>query len=822
MRDLPGKNEDAASAQWLAYSASAYRLAAHLLGSGSAADDVVQHACVDFFQKPRTNPPPDDERAWFLRIVACKAYDHIRNEARRKKREAAVAIMLSDTQTEPRPDPELVAELRQALRQLDEKYRLALALCIQEGLTHREAALVLDISERTVFARIQEGLERLRGMLGGREKKLDPALMLSGLAAAAPEVPAAFTASFKTIVAQSAAKAVLAGAAAATTTNATLGGLLVKISLGLAAAALLTAGVLNAPWGVGAEKPGDTPPPAADEKTANGSPGRSVTDHVGNKWLLEDWKQGDVKFPAPADPKEYAQWLEKAGRPYPKDLKQREEWYLKKNGEHWDGPRHAARTMTPGVWKWEVCFLIPGGLKIRDGMAGSMQVFAPGGGEATDLYAGLLTSWYHYNPATKIGTFIGAMDQEGFVDGLNDKARLMLKDESGRCPSLDDTTGRLYFAQAEPGKDKKLRYVEKLLPYTENGKEVLLPAVLDYEDFYKQVKGPNGGALTPVMKDGKRAEPSFAVRTTPAKGFFRPGGGTMNAGFGSRDLLTPDGTGAWAAADWDSMRSMANLRLVEIATGKAVRDLKTINVPPDVGGHGGVCMGLDGNIHMAQHGGCGAYPMRLFSLDTQTGKVTTLYDSVWNWTEANGSLGDWGKRARGQTFYTMHTRGPWNWDGPADAESLAAPSTLYQTQCPRTGAIFNGGWDNAGIRCYHDGFVTSLAYGDQMMRQPNSSDLVYGRPEWKGQFVASLGSLATATEIAPNGDIYIQDGFHNELWLAKEKDVRVIRIYRTDWPKEQPPYGYGEKHMPKAKLKELMLEYCKNYIANYAELSKIY
>jgi hypothetical protein len=610
----------------------------------------------------------------------------------------------------------------------------------------------------------------------------------------------------------------------------------VKISLGLLAAALLTAGILSPCSGEGAEKPGgDTPPPAADEKAANGSAGRGATDHAGNKWLLEDWKQGDVKFPAPTDPKEYAQWLEKAGRPYPKDLKQREEWYLKKNGEHWDGPRHQGRTVSPGVWKWELLFLIPDGLTLRkkpndpangkscdqDWMGvfeSSMQVFAPGGGEVTDVYAHLHSSWYHYDPATKAGTFVGNKNFDGFVDGLNDKARMDLRGGGwGRWPTMDRVTGRLYFEQ-QKNNERQMRYVEKLLPYTENGKEVLLPAVLDYEDFYKQVKGPGGGALAPVMKDGKRAAPSWAVRTTPAKGFFRPGGGSMNAGFGSRDLLTPDGKATWAAADWNSMRSMAKLQLIDLATGKPVQEL-TPRIPQDFGGHGGVCMGVEGNIHMAQHGGCGQYPMRLFTIDTQTGKLTTLYDSAWAWISPAGTLPEW--KNLWKQFVKQHAAT--TWDGPADASSLSAPSTLYQAHCPRTGAIFNGGWDNTGIRCYHDGFVTSLANGEQTMRMGGDmASKVYGRPEWKGQFVTALGSFGTKPEISPNGDLYIQDGCHNDPWIEKEKDIRVVRIWRTDWPKEQPPYGYGEQHMPKAKLKELMLEYCKNYIANYAELSKIY
>jgi RNA polymerase sigma-70 factor (ECF subfamily) len=844
MREERELQDSSETVSCLAYSAAAYRLAAHLMGFDEAVEDVVQQAYVDFMQKPRSSPPPDNGRAWFLRIVAHKAHDFVRGEARRRKREAAVASQLSDSQANTQPDSELVGELRQALRQLDEKYRLALALCVQEGLTHREAALILDIPERTVSEHIKVGLERLRKMLGGREKSLEPALMLSGLAAAAPEVPSAFAASIKTFVGEAAAKAALAGSATAAASSATLGGLLVKISLGLAAAALLTVGVLNTRGGSGAEKPGgDTTPPKPgaepSAKAANGVMGRSVTDRSGNKWLLEDWKQGDVKFPAPTDPKEYAQWLDKAGRPYPKNFKQREEWYLKKNGENWDGPRHQGRTMTPGVWKWEVCFLIPDGLTLRnrpidpangkssekDPMGvfeSSMQVFAPGGGEVTDIYAHMHSSWYHYDPVTKVGTFVGNKDLDGFVDGLNDKARMDLRGGNrsggwGKWPTMDHVTGRLYFEQQHPNDERQMRYVEKLLPYTENGKEVLLPALLDYEDFYKQVKGPGGGVLTPVMKDGKRAAPSWAVRTTPAKGFFRPGGGTMGAGFGSRDLLTPDGKAAWAAADWDSMRSMAKLQLIDLATGKPIQPLSP-RVPPDIDGHGGVCVGLDGNIYMAQHGGCGIHPMRQIVIDTKTGKHTILYDSMWGWSDETGRAKDWETRWR--EFQEIHKTT--TWDGPADAMSISAPSTLYQTQCPRTGAIFNGGWDNTGIRCYLDGFVTSLANGDQIMRQPNISDLVYGRPEWKGQFVAALGSFATKPEIAPNGDLYLQDGCHNEPWVANEKDIRVIRIYRTDWPKDQPPYGYGEKHMPKAKLKELMLEYCKNYVANYAELSKIY
>jgi hypothetical protein len=57
--------------------------------------------------------------------------------------------------------------------------------------------------------------------------------------------------------------------------------------------------------------------------------------------------------------------------------------------------------------------------------------------------------------------------------------------------------------------------------------------------------------------------------------------------------------------------------------------------------------------------------------------------------------------------------------------------------------------------------------------------------------------------VAPNGDLYIP---------ITGKPQRVLRVYRTDWPKEQPHYGYGERFLPRKKLEELMLEYAKEYI----------
>jgi hypothetical protein len=175
----------------------------------------------------------------------------------------------------------------------------------------------------------------------------------------------------------------------------------------------------------------------------------------------------------------------------------------------------------------------------------------------------------------------------------------------------------------------------------------------------------------------------------------------------------------------------------------------------------------------------------MFSIDPKTGAVTMLYDSM-------ASDGSW-KKVRSKKIVI---------DGQSNAKSLVFTSTLWQVQCPRTGAIINGGWDNSGIRRYHDGFVTTIVNGDWY----NIS-----RPGWENAPGFRHGN--SNPSVAPNGDLYVPD---------VNSDVpRILRIYRTDWPDEQPVNGYAEKFMPKERVESLMLEYARKYIENYEENSKI-
>ena len=107
---------------------------------------------------------------------------------------------------------------------------------------------------------------------------------------------------------------------------------------------------------------------------------RYEKDFKGQEWALTKWKDGT--------------------RPYPKDLKKREDWYRERNGEDWKGKlyRWGRNTifeksiMSPGVWAYEV-YWMDGMMKHyrkgpgRGWTAPNPQVFSPGGQEVvSDMY----------------------------------------------------------------------------------------------------------------------------------------------------------------------------------------------------------------------------------------------------------------------------------------------------------------------------------------------------------------------------------------------------------------------------------------------------
>jgi RNA polymerase sigma-70 factor (ECF subfamily) len=254
----------------------AYLVALRALGDPALAEDAVQEAYARLLRGPLPDLLPGQRWAYWLKTVHGTAVNLAKSSAARRRREEEYVMVAQ--QTASTPDQEMVsAELARAVRvvlaALPVDERQAVSLCCEQGLTHREAAEILDIPERTVSDWVNRGLDKLRQMLvaGGFAAGTPAALSTMLGALGVPPAPATLTGKLTVLVA--------AARPAAAAGSVVKGGLLVKIGLGMAAAGLVAGGVL---WTVGGTS-GEPAPSPEQPKSKFATP---VTD-PGTRWVRE-------------------------------------------------------------------------------------------------------------------------------------------------------------------------------------------------------------------------------------------------------------------------------------------------------------------------------------------------------------------------------------------------------------------------------------------------------------------------------------------------------------------------------------------------------
>jgi oligopeptide transport system substrate-binding protein len=142
----------------------AWRLAYALMHNGHDAEDVVQEAFVVAARR-RDRIPTDDPWPWFATVVT-----NVARNARRSRRKH----MHDDPPDFPArsTNADLSVLVAEALAQLPEPERDAVACTHLSGLTQAQAAEALDVPVGTVATRVRSGLAKLRHKLGRREEEV--------------------------------------------------------------------------------------------------------------------------------------------------------------------------------------------------------------------------------------------------------------------------------------------------------------------------------------------------------------------------------------------------------------------------------------------------------------------------------------------------------------------------------------------------------------------------------------------------------------------------------------------------------------------------
>ncbi len=144
------------------YERMVFRTAWRLLASAADAEDVSQEVFLKLHQRLGDFAAQENPQHWLYRVTVNQCLDHLR---RRRPQVAVESLPLAATES----GPDAQAETRQQLDRLAGLLlrlapgeRAALVLRDLEGLSTREAAQVLEVSEETVRTSIHRAKEKLR------------------------------------------------------------------------------------------------------------------------------------------------------------------------------------------------------------------------------------------------------------------------------------------------------------------------------------------------------------------------------------------------------------------------------------------------------------------------------------------------------------------------------------------------------------------------------------------------------------------------------------------------------------------------------------
>ncbi len=154
------------------YSKAMLNVAFRIVGSVGEAEDVLQEAFLDAFNRIKDFRQETTFGLWLKQIVVHRSI----NLLRKRKLEL---VQLEDEQLENLPDAELededeileqVAQIKEAMKLLPDGYRVVLSLYLLEGYDHEEISQILDISENTSRTQYLRAKRKLYELLTNRKE----------------------------------------------------------------------------------------------------------------------------------------------------------------------------------------------------------------------------------------------------------------------------------------------------------------------------------------------------------------------------------------------------------------------------------------------------------------------------------------------------------------------------------------------------------------------------------------------------------------------------------------------------------------------------
>jgi len=163
---------------------SLYRTGLRMTRSREEAEDLVQETFMKAFRSFRTFQPDTNIRAWLFKILTnsyINRYRKQQGEPAKARFQDVQAFLASEEAAETAAalkdmeplelDERLDGEVKQALEELPEDFRIVVIMALVEGMSYKEIARILDCPIGTVMSRLYRGRQALRRRLADYAKE---------------------------------------------------------------------------------------------------------------------------------------------------------------------------------------------------------------------------------------------------------------------------------------------------------------------------------------------------------------------------------------------------------------------------------------------------------------------------------------------------------------------------------------------------------------------------------------------------------------------------------------------------------------------------
>ena len=151
------------------YCEGMFCVAMRFLKNEDDAEDVLQEAFIKAFQKLDQYRGEVTFGAWLKRIVVNKCLDYIRSAKMKYSEIQENSLHIVEDEDWSVQEGITIDEIKAAMDQLPDKYRIVVQLFLMEGYDHQEISQILDLREPTCRTRLLRGKGFLKEIL--KEKR---------------------------------------------------------------------------------------------------------------------------------------------------------------------------------------------------------------------------------------------------------------------------------------------------------------------------------------------------------------------------------------------------------------------------------------------------------------------------------------------------------------------------------------------------------------------------------------------------------------------------------------------------------------------------